>query len=366
MRFTYTSGMPARTASRVIVGVASVSTGLTMMASTLCAMKFWIWLSCLPMSFWAASNWIGTLSCCARSFMLARTAVRKLSSNRAIETPSVAACGAADSAGSTVARSARDARCMLTRQAAAPIRGAVQPLGIDLGAPARRRRDGHVTVPHRESVAEEQSLLPGMVARTLDRQLEILPGVGNRAQQVHGAQPPQRAVGAVRRTRQPRRRRHPHDPERARYPAHVHDVGLNDVDRAHLDHPRPGGEIAVLLAAGHVELERIADPFGLLELPVRARLLVVTDPLGLEQMPDLDGAAGGEAAVRIHELGDPVAERARKARHDRLGAAGPFIDVASALGADTPLESVEALFVPQAHEPRGLVGWLNVSSHRGG
>src|SRR2546430_11533280 len=30
------------------------------------------------------------------------------------------------------------------------------------------------------------------------------------------------------------------------------------------------------------------------------------------------------------------------------------------------LESVEALFVPQAHQPRGLVGWLNVSSHRGG
>src|SRR2546429_316977 len=193
MRFTYTSGMPARTASRVIVGVASVSTGLTMMASTLCAMKFWIWLSCLPMSFWASSNWIGTLSCCARSFMLARTAVRKLSSNRAIETPSVAACGAADSTGSTVARSARDARfipraCMLTRQAAAPIRGALQPFGTDLGTPAGRRRDGHVTVLNRESVVDEQSLLPGVVVGPLDRQLEILAGVGNRTQQVHGAQ----------------------------------------------------------------------------------------------------------------------------------------------------------------------------------
>src|SRR5947208_1100523 len=251
--------------------------------------------------------------------MLARTAVRKLSSNRAIETPSVAACGAADSAGSTVARSARDARfipraararprssraCMLTRQAAAPIRGAMQPLGIDLGAPAGRRRDGHLTVPHRERVAEEQSLLPGMVARTLDRQLEILAGVGNRAQQVHGAQRDQREVGAVRRTRQPRRRRHPHDPERARYPAHVHDVGLNDVDRAHLDHPRPGGEIRVLLAAGHVELERIADPFGLLELPVRARLLVVTDPLGLEHGPAL------ELAAQIPQRGVEPGERA--------------------------------------------------------
>jgi len=67
-----------------------------MMASTFCAMKFWIWFSCLPMSFWASSNWIGTFSCCARVFMLARTAVRKLSSNKAIDTPSVAACAAAE------------------------------------------------------------------------------------------------------------------------------------------------------------------------------------------------------------------------------------------------------------------------------
>src|SRR5437868_11052442 len=144
--------------------------------------------------------------------MLARTAVRKLSSNRAIETPSVAACGAADSAGSTVARSTRDARCMLTRQAAAPIRGAMQPLGIDLGAPARRRRDGHVTILNRESVVDEYSLLPGVVVGPLDRQLEILAGVGNRGPQVAGAQRNQREVGAVRRTRQPDRRSHPHDP----------------------------------------------------------------------------------------------------------------------------------------------------------
>src|SRR5437016_12386259 len=113
--------------------------------------------------------------------MLARTAVRKLSSNRAIETPSVAACGAADSAGSTVARSARDARfipraaragprssraCMLTRQAAAPIRGAVQPLGIDLGAPALRRRAGHLTYHIRQSVAEDPPMVHVIVAST--------------------------------------------------------------------------------------------------------------------------------------------------------------------------------------------------------
>src|SRR5256885_14679615 len=40
-------------------------------------------------------------------FRSARTAVRKLSSNKAMETPSVAACGAAASAGSTDRKSTR-------------------------------------------------------------------------------------------------------------------------------------------------------------------------------------------------------------------------------------------------------------------
>ena len=48
--------MPAAAASLVIAGVASVSTGLTMIASTPWAMKFWIWLSCLQTSFCASST----------------------------------------------------------------------------------------------------------------------------------------------------------------------------------------------------------------------------------------------------------------------------------------------------------------------
>src|SRR5579862_4351991 len=50
------------------------------------------------MSLWASSNWIVACTCRARTCMLARTAVRKLSSNWAIVTPIVAACAAADSA----------------------------------------------------------------------------------------------------------------------------------------------------------------------------------------------------------------------------------------------------------------------------
>ena len=131
--------------------------------------------------------------------------------------------------------------------------------------------------------------------------------------------------------------------------AHVHDVRLHDVDRAHLDHALPGGQVPVLLAAGDVDLERVGDALGLLELPVRAGLLEMTDALGLEQPADLDGARRREAAVGIDQLRDAVAERARHVRHDRLGAAGPLVDVAAALGPDAPLEGVEAVGVAQPH-----------------
>ena len=157
------------------------------------------------------------------------------------------------------------------------------------------------------------------------------------------------------------------DLERARDPAHVHDVRLHDVDRAHVDHARPGREVPVLLAAGHVERERLGDLPGLVELPVGAGLLVVADALRLEEPSDLDRAARREAAVGVDELRDAVAERARHRRHDRLGASRPLIDVVTALGTDAPLERVEAQLIAQAHEPRAphLLGG-DVAAHGGG
>ena len=73
--------------------------------------------------------------------------------------------------------------------------------------------------------------------------------------------------------------------QRARDAAHVHDIRLHDIDRAHLDHARPGGQVPVLLAARDVERERIGHLLGFLEFPVRAGLLVVAHALGLEQRP---------------------------------------------------------------------------------
>ena len=69
--------------------------------------------------------------------------------------------------------------------------------------------------------------------------------------------------------------RHLRHAQRPGEPAQVADIGLHDVDRAHRDHLPPGRDPAVLLAAGDVEVERVAHFLRLLELPVRARLLVV-------------------------------------------------------------------------------------------
>ena len=87
------------------------------------------------------------------------------------------------------------------------------------------------------------------------------------------------------------------------------------------------------------------------------------DAFGLEQPPDLDRARRREAAVRIDQLCDAIAQRARHGGHDRLGAARPFIDITAALGADAPLEGIESLLIAQPHEARGLGLRRDVALH---
>ncbi len=159
------------------------------------------------------------------------------------------------------------------------------------------------------------------------------------------------------------RSRHIHDLQCPRYPAHIHDIGLDDVDGVHANHAFPGCQIPVLFSASDVEIECIGDELGFRELPVRAGLLVMADAFRLQQSPDFDGSPRRKAAVRIHEFRHVVAERARHLRHDRLRPAGPFIHVPAALRPDAPLERVEALLVAQPHEPLGFLLGSNVAPH---
>ena len=91
-RLTKTSGTPAASAASDIAWVAEVSTGLTMIASTPEATKLLIWSSCLATSFCASSTCTSTPSSVpAYSTRPFRSTVRKLSSNSAMETPTVSA-----------------------------------------------------------------------------------------------------------------------------------------------------------------------------------------------------------------------------------------------------------------------------------
>src|SRR5579859_1898069 len=157
MRFTYTSGILAAATSLVTRGVASVSTGLMMIASTCWAMKFCVWLSWRPMSFWASSNWIDTFASWARSRMAARTVVRKLSSNSAMETPMVRAGAAPGSARSNnAARSTGKLRFM------APLSLTVRRVCVVASAHLEERAPGVDRRQFLEAVAGISSMVPAL------------------------------------------------------------------------------------------------------------------------------------------------------------------------------------------------------------
>ena len=96
------------------------------------------------------------------------------------------------------------------------MRGRRQPVGRDVHAPARRVGHRYATVSDRVRRLDEQPLLPRIIIRAFDGKLQILAGVGNRAQQMHGEQCDQRQVGAMRRARHGMRFRCLRDLQRAR------------------------------------------------------------------------------------------------------------------------------------------------------
>ena len=212
----------------------------------------------------------------------------------------------------------------------------------------------------------EQPLLPRIVVRPLDRQLQVLPGVRDRAQQVHGEQRHHRQVGAVRRHRQPGRLRHPRHPQRPRDAAEIEHVRLHHVDRPHLDHPPPDARSQSCSPPVTGDRQRVGDRLGLLQLPVGAGLLEMLDPLALEQPPDLDRPRQRVAAVGVGEQRHPVPERPPHRRHDRLGPPRPLVAVVADLGADPELEGVEPRLVAQPQHPRRLGLGRDVALHRRG
>ena len=130
--------------------------------------------------------------------------------------------------------------------------------------------------------------------------------------------------------------------KRAADAAEIEDVRLDDVDGAHLDHPAPGRDLAVLFAAGHRNVEGVGHFPGLLQLPIKARLLEMLDAVVLQQAADFDRAFGRKAAIGIDQQRNIVAQRLADDRHDFFGAARPLVNVVAVFGGDAELEGVEA------------------------
>jgi hypothetical protein len=148
-----------------------------------------------------------------------------------------------------------------------------------------------------------------------------------------------------------------------RQAAEITDIRLRHIDRAHLDHAPPDGQVAILLAAGHIELQRVGHLFRLLQFPVGAGFLEMADAVVLQQLPDLDGTRRRVTAVRVHEKVRIVAQRLVHCGNDRLGAAGPFVDIVAAFAGHAELEGVVPKLVAQTRQPRRLVLGGNVALH---
>ena len=135
--------------------------------------------------------------------------------------------------------------------------------------------------------------------------------------------------------------------QRAREAADVADVRLDHVHDSRLDHPTPHALVPVLLAAGHVELERRGHLPGPVELPVRARLLEVGNTVLLEHVPDLDRSRGRVAAVRVDEERGVVTEPGAYLGDESVRTTRPLVLVVAALPSDPHLEGLESVCVAE-------------------
>ena len=180
---------------------------------------------------------------------------------------------------------------------------------------------------------------------------------------MHGEEGHHGQVGAVRRDGQTGGLGHLRHAQGAEHAAEVADVGLHDVYHAAVDHPRPVGHHAVLLAAGHIDLQRVGDLFGLLHVPVGAGFLVMRESVVLQHVPDLDRARRRIAGVGVHQERHVVAQRLAHGRNDRFGPTRPLVPVAADFGADAELEGVEAKVVAQPPEAVGFVLRGDVAPH---
>ncbi len=161
--------------------------------------------------------------------------------------------------------------------------------------------------------------------------------------------------------------RHLHHLQGAVDAAEIAHIRLHHVDRAHLDREAPQRQVAILLAARDVEVERVCHLLGPVIFPIGARLLEMADAVILQHAADLDRLFRRVTAIGIHQQAGIGAEGLADERHDLVGPARPFILVMTAFLADAELEGGIAMLVPQAREAHGLLLGRDLAAlHAGG
>ncbi len=158
----------------------------------------------------------------------------------------------------------------------------------------------------------------------------------------------------MQRARQAGRSRVVGDPAGTRNAAHVTNVGLHDIDCAPVDHLFPDDHVVVLLAAGHVDVERRGHLARPLEFPVGAGLFVVADAVILQHATDFDRLRRGVAAIRVDHQRHLVAEGLTHGPDDFLAAPGPLVDIVTAFAGDAELERVVTVRFAQREHALGL------------
>ena len=170
----------------------------------------------------------------------------------------------------------------------------------------------------------------------------------------------------MRRARQPMRGRGFGDAQCARQAADITDVRLRDIYRMHFQHSPPGRQLAVLLAAGHIYVQRVGHLLGLLQFPIRARLFKMRDAVVFQELSECNRFCRRIAGIGVHQQRAFISAKfGMHARHDVFAAPRPFVGVVPAFRGDAKFKRVKTELAAEFRKPRDFGFAVNVAFHGG-
>ncbi len=147
---------------------------------------------------------------------------------------------------------------------------------------------------------------------------------------MHGKQGHQGQIGTMGRAGQASLRPHGGNFQNAFHPAHIHDIWLDDIDGAHIDHALPMVQVPILFPACHIQGQGLCHLCGLFHFPIRAGFFKMADAIVFQHRAQFDRAGGGITGIGIDQQGCGLTQGLADCWHDFLAAPRPFILVMTA------------------------------------